>query len=124
MCVCLFACSSVLFNTGDVPYMCLFLFNITCYFCLKGPIAAGMINEALTTGQWVVLQNCHLAESWMRELDRICSEIIIPESTNDLFRLWLTSYPSKAFPVAILQNGLISVQKVTAFYFFLFKVSK
>ncbi|CAH1180400.1 unnamed protein product [Phaedon cochleariae] len=72
----------------------------------QGPIAANMINIGLETGQWAVLQNCHLAESWMRELDRICDEVIVPESANPNFRLWLTSYPSRAFPVAILQNGV------------------
>ncbi|KAJ8963034.1 hypothetical protein NQ314_005606 [Rhamnusium bicolor] len=70
----------------------------------QGPIASQMINTGLETGQWAVLQNCHLAESWMRELDRICDEVIIPENTHSNFRLWLTSYPSQAFPVAILQN--------------------
>ncbi|KAJ8968033.1 hypothetical protein NQ317_017170 [Molorchus minor] len=72
----------------------------------QGPIASHMIATGLETGQWAVLQNCHLAESWMKELDRICDEVIVPDNTNQNFRLWLTSYPSKAFPVAILQNGV------------------
>ena len=32
-------------------------------------------------------------------------QTIIPEKTNENFRLWLTSYPSNDFPVSILQNG-------------------
>ena len=72
----------------------------------QGPVATEAINRGLETGDWLVLQNCHLAESWMRELDRICDEVIVPASTHLKFRLWLTSYPSKAFPVSILQNGV------------------
>ena len=54
-------------------------------------------------GTWVLLQNCHLAPSFMPDLERILEN---DEDSNEEFRIWLTSMPSNVFPVTILMKGI------------------
>ena len=73
----------------------------------QGPLAKEMIVAAQNKGDLVLLQNCHLCKSWMKELERIVdgfkedAKIMNPD-----FRLFLTSMPADYFPATILQNGL------------------
>ena len=71
----------------------------------QGRRAQQMIEEGRKDGLWVYLQNCHVYVSWMPQLERIV-EAMRPEETHPEFRLWLTSNPSPAFPVPVLQSGM------------------
>lgn len=78
----------------------------------QGPIATALIENGTKTGDWVVLQNCMLARSFMPDLDRIIFELQERCKTpggggvHPDFRLYLTSAPCDYFPVSILQNGV------------------
>lgn len=69
--------------------------------------ATEMIEMGKKTGNWILLQNCHLARTWMPALEVIIEDIGANEhNVHDDFRLFLTSMPDKSFPVSILQNGV------------------
>lgn len=44
----------------------------------QGVLAETMIKQAAVAGDWVCLQNCHLAASWMRRLEeKVCAQWVL-----------------------------------------------
>ncbi|WIA36351.1 hypothetical protein OEZ86_007670 [Tetradesmus obliquus] len=72
----------------------------------QGPVATKLIEEGSTAGFWVVLQNCHLAKSFMTTLELLCESLLAEGRCHSSFRLWLTSYPSPEFPISVLENSI------------------
>ena len=76
----------------------------------QGDKAAKIIREASTLGYWVLLQNCHLAISWLQTLELILEEFSAAnengEAINENFRLILTATPSEGFPSGLLQKSV------------------
>ncbi|KPI89108.1 putative dynein heavy chain [Leptomonas seymouri] len=71
----------------------------------QGKKAEELIRSGREKGQWVLLQNCHLASSWMPMLESTVESFTM-DTVKKEFRLWLTSMPSSSFPVAVLQTAV------------------
>ncbi|XP_048509709.1 dynein axonemal heavy chain 7-like [Athalia rosae] len=67
--------------------------------------AKSVIKRGQRKGWWIFLQNCHLAGNWLPVLERICESFDASNTSLD-FRLWLSSYPTREFPITILQRGV------------------
>lgn len=75
----------------------------------QGVKAEKLILQAHEEGQWVMLQNCHLARSWMPELEKMVLDFPEKRANGKIhadFRLYLTSMPAPYFPVSVLQNSV------------------
>ncbi|CAL1541921.1 unnamed protein product [Lymnaea stagnalis] len=73
----------------------------------QGPVAEKMIQSATKNGDWIFLQNCHLAASWMLSMETLVKDIAEkPADVHKDFRLYLSSMPAKHFPVSVLQNSV------------------
>ncbi|XP_033076049.1 dynein heavy chain 10, axonemal [Trachypithecus francoisi] len=66
-------------------------------------VALQLLETAVARGQWLMLQNCHLLVKWLKALEKSLERITKPHPD---FRLWLTTDPTKGFPIGILQKSL------------------
>lgn len=62
------------------------------------------ISNGIEKQKWIILQNCHLAKSFMDELEKEIE--VFPDDPNSDFRLFLTASPSDVIPLSIIQNSI------------------
>lgn len=70
-----------------------------------------MIKRGSERGYWVLLQNCDLLPDWLKELEKILDDMTMVDPN---FKLWLTTRPTKSFPLGILQKSIKIVQEPPA----------
>ncbi|PNF33091.1 Dynein heavy chain 10, axonemal [Cryptotermes secundus] len=62
--------------------------------------ALKMLETAVVQGQWLLLQNCHLLPALMKILQKEVEQETKPHPD---FRLWITTAPTPAFPVVVIE---------------------
>ncbi|GMF33821.1 unnamed protein product [Phytophthora lilii] len=75
----------------------------------QGPIVESKLEECKQQGFWLVLQNVHLAKSWLPRLQSqlLClKQEVRSGGVHEDFRLFLASFPVAYFPITILQNSV------------------
>jgi len=72
------------------------------------PAARKLVQQGMMSGQWALLQNCHLGLKMMVELEGtlIAKKANEPEEVHDEFRLWISAEPHPKFPVGLLHLAI------------------
>ena len=69
---------------------------------VRRQVAMRLMEAAVARGHWLMLQNCHLLVSFLRQLEKEVERLHKPHPD---FRLWLTTDPTPGFPIGILQRS-------------------
>eukprot|EP00798_Chlamydomonas_sp_ICE-L_P010614 gene10614-12287_t len=83
----------------------------------QGPIAEGTLGVAMRSGDWLCLQNCHLAKSWMPRLEHIIEDIQTKyeKSANTMSTTDLSGPPSPSLTKPSSPAGLSRVGTTDTF---------
>ncbi|KAL8435557.1 hypothetical protein ACSSS7_002402 [Eimeria intestinalis] len=68
-------------------------------------VAEEVLQYARVNGDWVCLQNCHLAESFMPVLQQL-HDTLRKQQVHKDFRLFLTCQPTKILPVGLVKQSI------------------
>ena len=69
-------------------------------------VAISKIDDTKLKGGWILLQNCHLAISFMPKLEDEIEKLQNSPTLDPNFRLWLTSMSSNKFSITVLKNSI------------------
>jgi dynein heavy chain, axonemal len=73
----------------------------------QSAVADRAIELAHVTGDWLYLQNCHLCPLWLHTLENVLHKMQSEcDTVHPTHRLFLSSMPTAAFPISVLQSGL------------------
>jgi hypothetical protein len=61
---------------------------------------------AVAKGDWIFLDNLHLAPEWLPNLQDIMTRWRNGQDVNSRFRLWVTCKTNNEFPSYILQRSI------------------
>ncbi|XP_066590394.1 dynein axonemal heavy chain 5 [Prorops nasuta] len=65
--------------------------------------ARRLINDAMTNGSWVLLQNIHLSLPFCTEA---MDALVETENVHEVFRIWMTTEVHPQFPIGLLQMAI------------------
>lgn len=65
--------------------------------------ARRLVANAVASGGWVLLQNCHLSLDFCEE---VLDNLMSLEQINDQFRIWITTEVHVKFPIGLLQMAI------------------
>jgi dynein heavy chain len=68
--------------------------------------AIAKIDDCKLKGQWVILQNCHLAISFLSRLEDIIENLQHNNTVDPNFRMWLTSMSTDKFSINVLKSSI------------------
>jgi dynein heavy chain len=68
--------------------------------------AQELVQAAIESGGWVLLQNCHLGIKYLGQLQDELIDLAGEENYDKSFRIWITTEPTPRFPINLLQMSI------------------